>query len=80
LADELYEQFLSQGVEVLLDNRKERPGIMFADSELLGIPHRLVISDTHADSGKIEYKSRNEADKIEIEFKSSIDFILAKLA
>ena len=80
LADELYEQFMSQGVEVLLDNRKERPGIMFADSELLGIPHRLVISDTHADSGNIEYKSRNEADKIEIEFKSSIDFILAKLA
>ena len=80
LADELYEQFLSQGVEVLLDNRKERPGIMFADSELLGIPHRLVISDTHADSGNIEYKSRNETDKIEIEFKSSIDFILAKLA
>ena len=80
LADELYEQFLSQGVEVLLDNRKERPGIMFADSELLGIPHRLVISDTHADSGKIEYKSRNEVDKIEIEFKAAIDFILAKLA
>ena len=80
LADELYEQFLSQGVEVLLDNRKERPGIMFADSELLGIPHRLVISDTHADSGNIEYKSRNEVDKIEIEFKSAIDFILAKLA
>jgi len=59
LADELYEQFLNQGVEVLLDNRKERPGIMFADSELLGNPHRLVISDTHADSGNIEYKSRN---------------------
>jgi len=80
LADELYEQFLNQGVEVLLDNRKERPGIMFADSELLGIPHRLVISDTHADSGNIEYKSRNEVDKIEIEFKAAIDFILAKLA
>jgi len=80
LADELYEKFLSQGVEVLLDNRKERPGIMFADSELLGIPHRLVISDTHADSGNIEYKSRNEVDKVEIEFKAAIDFILAKLA
>ena len=67
-------------VEVLLDNRKERAGIMFADSELLGIPHRFVISDTHADSGNIEYKSRNEVDKIEIEFKAAIDFILAKLA
>jgi len=65
---------------VLLDNRKERPGIMFADSELLGIPHRLVISDTHADNGNIEYKSRKEVDKIEIEFKAAIDFILAKLA
>ena len=65
---------------MLLDNRKERAGIMFADSELLGIPHRFVISDTHADSGSIEYKSRNEVDKIEIEFKAAIDFILAKLA
>jgi len=65
---------------VLLDNRKERPGIMFADSELLGIPHRLVISDTHADSGNIEFISRNEVDKIEIEYKAAIDFILAKLA
>jgi prolyl-tRNA synthetase len=53
---------------------------MFADSELLGIPHRLVISDTHADNGNIEYKSRKEVDKIEIEFKAAIDFILAKLA
>ena len=79
-ADELYEQFLTQGVEVLLENRKERAGIMFADSELLGIPHRLVISATHADSGNIEYKSRNEVDKIEIEFKAAIDFILSKLA
>jgi prolyl-tRNA synthetase len=79
LADDLYEKFLKQGIEVLLDNRKERAGIMFADSELLGIPHRIVISDTHADNGNIEYKGRNEAEKIEIEYNSAVDFIRAKL-
>ena len=52
---------------------------MFADSELLGIPHRLVISDTHADNGKIEYKSRAHPDKAELDFKDAISFILEKL-
>ena len=51
---------------------------MFADSELLGIPHRLVISDTHADNGKIEYISRSHPDKAEIDFKDAISFILDK--
>ena len=79
LADELYNDFLEQGIEVLLDDRKERAGVMFADSELLGIPHRLVISDTHADNGKIEYKSRKESDKVEVDFKVAVNFILKKL-
>ena len=80
LADELYNDCLKQGIEVLLDDRKERAGVMFADSELLGIPHRLVISDTHADNGKIEYKSRKESDKVEVDFKVAVNFILEKLA
>ena len=80
LADELYNDCLEQGIEVLLDDRKERAGVMFADSELLGIPHRLVISDTHADNGKIEYKSRKESDKVEVDFKAAVNFILEKLA
>ena len=79
LADQLYQDCLEQNIEVLLDDRKERPGIMFADSELLGIPHRLVISDTHADNGKIEYKSRKMPDKVEVDFKEVVDFILDKL-
>jgi prolyl-tRNA synthetase len=79
LADELYNDCLEQGIEVLLDDRKERAGVMFADSELLGIPHRLVISDTHADNGKIEYKSRKESDKVEVDFKAAVNFILEKL-
>ncbi len=80
MADELYNDCLEQGIEVLLDDRKERAGVMFADSELLGIPHRLVISDTHADNGKIEYKSRKESDKVEVDFKVAVNFILEKLA
>ena len=79
LADQLYMDCLEQNIEVLLDDRKERPGIMFADSELLGIPHRLVISDTHADNGKIEYKSRKMPDKVEVDFKEVVAFILDKL-
>ena len=79
LADRLYMDCLEQNIEVLLDDRKERPGIMFADSELIGIPHRLVISDTHADNGKIEYKSRKMPDKVEVDFKEVVSYILDKL-
>ena len=80
LADDLYQQCLEAGIEVLLDDRKERAGIMFADSELLGIPHRMVLSDTHADNGNIEYKARNQADKFEVSYDDALAFIQAKLA
>jgi len=79
LADSLYQQCLEAGIEVLLDDRKERAGIMFADSELLGIPHRMVLSDTHADNGNIEYKARNNADKLEVKFVEALSFIQSKL-
>ena len=79
LADQLYLDCLEQGIEVLLDNRKERPGIMFADSELIGIPHRFVISDTHADNGKVEYKSRKASDKVEVDFEEAVSYIINKL-
>ena len=79
LADQLYMDCIEKNIEVLLDDRKERPGIMFADSELIGIPHRLVISDTHADNGKIEYKSRKMPDKVEVDFNEVVSYILDKL-
>ena len=79
LADQLYMDCIEQNIEVLLDDRKERPGIMFADSELIGIPHRLVISDTHADNGKIEYKSRKMPDKVEVDFNEVVSYLLDKL-
>ncbi len=79
LADDLYQQCSEAGIEVLLDDRKERAGIMFADSELLGIPHRMVLSDTHADNGNVEYKARNNADKIEVKFDEALSFIQSKV-
>lgn len=79
LADNLYQQCLEVGIEVLLDDRKERAGIMFADSELLGIPHRMVLSDTHADNGNVEYKARNNADKLEVSYEQALSFIQTKL-
>ncbi len=60
--DELYEQLSSLGVDVLLDDRKERPGAMFADSDLMGIPHRLVIGERSLEKGLIEYKNRRAAE------------------
>ncbi|KTC73066.1 prolyl-tRNA synthase [Legionella birminghamensis] len=61
-AEDLYQQLTAQGVEVLLDDRNERPGVLFADSDLVGIPHRLVISERHLEQQAVEYKARNKAE------------------
>jgi len=60
LADRLHDQLQAEGVEVLLDDRGERPGVMFADLELLGIPHRITIGDRGLKDGKVEYQGRRE--------------------
>ncbi|MEQ1531555.1 MAG: proline--tRNA ligase, partial [Methylococcales bacterium] len=57
-AEQLYQDLQSAGIEVLFDDRKVRPGFMFSDMELIGIPHCLVISDRGLDAGTIEYKAR----------------------
>ena len=58
LSEQLYATLRQAGLDVLLDDRDARPGVKFADAELLGIPHRLVISDRGIDSGKLEYRHR----------------------
>jgi prolyl-tRNA synthetase len=65
-ADALYQKINELGIDVLLDDRNERPGIMFADAELMGIPHRLVIGDRGLEKGVIEYKARDKADSEDI--------------
>lgn len=57
-ADALYERLMAQGIDVLLDDRNERPGVLFADNELIGIPHRLVVGERNLAEGMIEYKAR----------------------
>jgi len=53
------------GIEVLLDDRKVRPGFMFSDMELIGIPHCIVISDRGLDEGTVEYKARTASENVE---------------
>ncbi|MDR2243907.1 MAG: proline--tRNA ligase, partial [Burkholderiales bacterium] len=62
-ADQLYESLAAQGIEVLLDDRGERPGVMFADLELIGIPHRITIGERGLKEGKFEYQPRSTAEK-----------------
>ena len=57
-SDALYEQLSDSGIEVLLDDRKERPGIMFADADLIGIPHRIIVGDKSLANAEVEYKLR----------------------
>lgn len=61
-ANTIYEQCLQQGVDVLLDDRNERAGVLFADHDLIGIPHRFVIGERNLAEGFIEYKARNSAE------------------
>jgi prolyl-tRNA synthetase len=60
-AEQLYAELTATGVEVLLDDRDERPGVMFADLELIGIPHRIVIGDRGLKEGNVEYQGRHDA-------------------
>jgi prolyl-tRNA synthetase len=63
-ANDLYNELIALGVEVLIDDRKIRPGVMFADAELLGIPHQITIGDRSLDDGEVEYKSRKEMENV----------------
>lgn len=76
----MYSQLLAMGVEVLLDDRKERPGVMFNDMELIGIPHRIVIGERGLDKGQIEYKHRRDEKSQDIAADEFMDFLKEKLA
>ena len=75
---QLYSQLEETGIEVLLDDRKERPGVMFADAELIGIPHRLIFSESGLDNGMVEYKSRQTGEEMEISLVDVADFIKSR--
>ena len=77
--DALYRDFNAAGIDVLLDDRDARPGVKFADSELLGIPHRIVIGERSLAAGNLEYRNRRETESTEISASDPVGYIRHKL-
>ncbi|MDW3680383.1 proline--tRNA ligase [Cupriavidus sp. CV2] len=65
-ADRIHAELLAAGVDVILDNRGERPGAMFADWELIGVPHRVVVGDRGLKEGRVEYQGRRDAEATQL--------------
>ena len=78
-AEKLYAELLEAGVEVFYDDRNLRPGVMFNDMELIGIPHRVVIGERGLDNGALEYRYRTDAENSEIPLDGALEAILEKL-
>lgn len=76
-AEKLYQEMLEAGIDVLFDDRKVRAGFMFADMELIGIPHRVVIGERGLDSAVVEYRTRTQSSNQEIPLSDIIVFLLA---
>ncbi len=79
-ADALYAQLLAAGIDAILDDRGERPGAMFADWELIGVPHRVVVSDRGLKAGEVEYQGRRDAQASALPLAEALSFVKAKLA
>ena len=79
-AEKLYAELTAMGIEVLFDDRKERPGVMFSDIELIGIPHTIVIGDRSMKEGNFEYKNRREGTKEAIAMDSIVEHVTAQFA
>ncbi|MGP1678981.1 MAG: proline--tRNA ligase [Burkholderiales bacterium] len=77
--ERLYQEFCATGIEVLLDDRDERPGVMFADMELIGIPHRVVVGERGLKQGKLEYQGRSEQTPTAVALDELPAFLKARL-
>jgi len=75
VAESLYEKLLALGTDVFFDDRKERPGVMFNDMELIGIPHTLVIGERNLDNNEIEYKNRQSGEKQLLKIDSVVEWV-----
>lgn len=78
-AERLYAELVELGIEVLMDDRDERPGVMFADLELIGIPHRIVIGERGLKEGMVEYKGRRDAEAQNVPLQEIAGFIKRKI-
>mgnify|MGYP001819925351 FL=1 len=79
-AEQLYADLQAAGVEVILDDRNVRPGVMFNDMELIGIPHRVVIGERGLDQGVLEYRRRTDSENGEIPLEGAVEALLEKLS
>ncbi|HNF66446.1 MAG TPA: proline--tRNA ligase [Plasticicumulans sp.] len=77
--EQLYADCRAAGIDVLLDDREARPGVMFADMELIGIPHRVVIGEKGLAAGSVEYKGRRDAEALAVPLAGLIDFLRERL-
>jgi prolyl-tRNA synthetase len=80
VADRLYAELTAAGIEVLYDDRDARPGVKFADAELIGIPHRLVVGERGLDAGKLEYRGRRDTESTEFPVDNAVEFIRSRMA
>jgi prolyl-tRNA synthetase len=78
--DRLYGDLVKSGIDVLLDDREERPGVLFADMDLIGIPHRVVLGERGLAAGNAEYKARRDEKGSDVALGDIVAFILQKLA
>jgi prolyl-tRNA synthetase len=78
-ADHMHDELQSGGIEVLLDDRDERPGVMFADLELIGIPHRITVGERGLKDGKVEYQARTDASARAIDLQSAPNLLKSLL-
>jgi len=78
-SEKLYADLLALGVDVLLDDRGERPGAMFADWELIGVPHRITVGDKSLKDGQVEYQHRRDSTASKVPVIEVASFVLAKL-
>ncbi|MDH5308863.1 MAG: proline--tRNA ligase [Gammaproteobacteria bacterium] len=74
-AEKLYEELRAMGLEVLFDDRDARPGVKFADAELIGIPHRLVVGERGLESGELEYRHRRDAESQMLKREAALDLL-----
>ena len=77
--DKLYAELQAAGIDVLLDDRDARPGFIFADMELIGIPHRIVVGERGLDEGKVEYRARQDTDNTMIDIDSIVSHLKQQL-
>jgi prolyl-tRNA synthetase len=79
-AEKLYAELRDAGVDLLLEDRDERPGVLFADMDLLGIPHRLVLSERGLAAGTIEYKARTQQSAENVPLAGTLRFLKERFA